>query len=124
MDEVGEDGDLVCMVLCHCLQRVCLEVRGVESGGARGLDLAIGLRGTIRPETNSNDFGVFWNNQQIRIRISSLRKLFFFERFEFLVCSKFNHMQRDCKCACAVACLPPHNSNSNVVVSVTNHDNI
>ena len=26
----------------------------------------------------------------IRIRISSLRK-FFFERFEFLVCSKFNH---------------------------------
>ena len=43
-------------------------------------------------------FGINW---QIRIRISSSR--IFFERFEFLVCSKFNHMQRDCTCACAVA---------------------
>ena len=43
----------------------------------------------------------------------------FFARFKFLVCSKFNHMQRDCTCACAVACLHPHNSISNVVVSVT-----
>ena len=41
-----------------------------------------------------------------------------FERFEFLVCSKFNHMQRDCTCACSVACLHPHNSISNVVVGV------
>ena len=40
----------------------------------------------------------------------------------FLVCSKFNHMQRDCTCACAVACLHPHNSISNVVASVTIHD--
>ena len=43
----------------------------------------------------------------------------FFERFEFLVCSKFNHTQCGCKCVCAVACLCPHNSISNVVVSVT-----
>ena len=59
---------------------------------------------------------------QIRIRFSSLR--FFFERFEFLVCSKFNHMQRDCTCACAVACLHPHNCISNVVVSLMILDNI
>ena len=39
---------------------------------------------------------------------------YFFERFEFLVCS----------CACAVACLHPRNSNSNVVASLTIHDNI
>ena len=31
-------------------------------------------------------------------------------------------MQRDCTCACAVACLHPHNSISNVVVSLTIHD--
>ena len=49
---------------------------------------------------------------------------YFFERFEFLVCSKFNHMQRDCTCACAVACSHPHNSFSNVVASLTIHDNI
>ena len=36
----------------------------------------------------------------------------------------FNHMQRDCTCACAVACLQPHNSISNVVVSLMIHDNI
>ena len=35
------------------------------------------LEGTIPPETNSNDFGVFGIIQQIRIRFSSLRKLFF-----------------------------------------------
>ena len=45
----------------------------------------------------------------------------FFEGFEFLVCSKFNHMQRDCTCACAVACLHPRNSMSNVVVSLMIH---
>ena len=47
---------------------------------------------------------------------------FFFERFEFLVCSKFNHTQCGRACACAVACLCPHNSDSNVVVFVTIHD--
>ena len=30
----------------------------------------------------------------------------FFERFDFLVCSKFNHTQCGRACACAVACLP------------------
>ena len=52
---------------------------------------------TIPPETNSNDF---------------------------LVCSKFNHMQRDCPCACAVACFCPHNSIWNVVASVRIHDHM
>ena len=33
-------------------------------------------------------------------------------------------MKRDCPCACAVACLWPRNSSSNVVVSVTIHDNL
>ena len=47
-----------------------------------------------------------------------------FERFEFSECSKFKHMQRDCACACAVACLHQHISMSNVVVCLTIHDNI
>ena len=42
------------------------------------------------------------------------RENFFFEGFEFLVCS----------CECAVAFLCPRNSISNVVVSLTVHDNI
>ena len=62
---------------------------------------------------NSNDFGVFGINYQIRIQILSLRELFF-EGFELLVCS----------CECAVACLYPHNSSSNVVVSLTIHDDM
>ena len=48
----------------------------------------------------------------------------FFEGFEFLVCSKFNHTQCGPPCACAAACLHPHNSISNVVASVTIHDDI
>ena len=40
------------------------------------------------------------------------------------MCSKFSHVQRDCTCACAVACLCPHCSISNVVASVTIHDNM
>ena len=48
----------------------------------------------------------------------------FFERFEFLVCSKFSHTQCGRTCACAVACLCPHNSISNFVVSSTIHDNL
>ena len=47
------------------------------------------------------------------------RENYFFERFEFLVCS-ITHCGRTC--ACAAACLHPHNSNSNVVVSLTVHD--
>ena len=59
-----------------------------------------------------------------RFEFEFCRRDFFFERFEYLVCSKFNHVQRDCTCACAVACLHPHNSFSNVVVSLTIHDHI
>ena len=57
-----------------------------------------------------------------RFEFDFRRRGFFLERFEFLVCSMFNHMQRDCACACAVACLHPHNSISNVAVSLTFHD--
>ena len=42
------------------------------------------------------------------------RENYFFERFEFLVCS----------CECAVACLCPRNSISNVGASLTIDDNI
>ena len=49
-----------------------------------------------------------------RFEFDFLRREFFFERFEFLVCS----------CECAVACLCPRNSISNVVVSVTIHDDM
>ena len=49
---------------------------------------------------------------------------FFLNDSIFLVCSKFNHKQRDCTCACAVACLHPQNSISNVLVSLTIHDNM
>ena len=41
-------------------------------------------------------------------------KIIFSEGFEFLVCS----------CECAVACLCPRNSISNVVASVTIHDDM
>ena len=75
-------------------------------------------RHTIRRKTNSNDFGVFGINEQIRIRISSLRKLFFFLTIRiFGVFKVQSHTPCGCKCACAVACLHPHNSNSNIVVS-------
>ena len=38
--------------------------------------------------------------------------------------SSITHTPCGCPCVCAVACLHPHNSNSKVVASVTNHDNI
>ena len=72
---------------------------------------------------NSNDFGGFWDQLSDSNSIFVAAD-FFFERFEFLVCSKFNHTQRGRTCACAVACLYPHNSISNVVASVTIHDDI
>ena len=49
---------------------------------------------------------------------------YFLKDSNFLVCSKFNHTQCGRTCACAVACLSPHNSISNVVVSLTIHDNV
>ena len=49
---------------------------------------------------------------------------FFCERFKFLVCSKVqSHTMWPSMCLCC-GCLCPHSSNSNVVVSVTIHDNI
>ena len=82
---------------------------------------------TIPPVRTISFFELF-----SRFEFDFRRRGIFFERFEFLVCSKFIHMQRDCTCACAVvcdctcacavACLHPHNSISNVVVSVTIHD--
>ena len=61
-------------------------------------------------------------NSRFEFDFLSSRKLLFFERFEILVCSKFHHTQCGRTCACAVACLYPHNSISNIVASVTNHD--
>ena len=49
-----------------------------------------------------------------RFEFEYCRREFFSEGFEFLVCS----------CECAVACLCPRNSISNVVASVTSHDDI
>ena len=51
------------------------------------------------------------------------RGIFFLNDSSFW-CSKFNYMQRDCTCACDLACLHLHNSISNVAVSVTIHDHI
>ena len=77
----------------------------------------------MQRKTNSNDFGVFLNLLADSNWNFVVAKIIFFGRFEFLVCSKFNHMQCGRTCACAVACLHPHNSISNVVVSLTIHDN-
>ena len=40
------------------------------------------------------------------------------------MCSKFNRTPCGLSCACAVACLCPHNSISNVVASLTIHDDM
>ena len=45
---------------------------------------------TMRAEINSNDFGSFWNQLADSNSIFFVAKIIFFERFEFLVCSKFN----------------------------------
>ena len=44
---------------------------------------------TMRAETNSNVFGVFWNLAESNLNFV-VAKIIFFERFEFLVCSKFS----------------------------------
>ena len=73
---------------------------------------------TMRPETNSNDFGGFLEFIS-RFEFEFRRCGFFFERFEFLVCSKFNHTQCGRTCACAVACLCQHNS----IIQITQSPN-
>ena len=62
--------------------------------------------------------GVLGINSQTRTRISSLR---IFSNDSIFWCVR-SITQCGCTCACAVACLRPHNSISNVVVSVTIHD--
>ena len=74
---------------------------------------------TIRAQTNSNDFVVFGFFFRRRSNYFFIKNL-----FGFIVCSGFNHMQCDCTCAFAVACLHPDNNIPNVVVSVTIHDNM
>ena len=59
-----------------------------------------------------------------RFEFEFLRREIFFEGFEFLVCSNFNHTPCGCTCACVVACVRPQNSISNVVASVTIHDDM
>ena len=71
----------------------------------------------FRPKLIRTISGVFGSNWQVEFDFR--RRGIFFERFEFLVCSKSDHMQRDYTCACDVASLYPHNSISNVVVSST-----
>ena len=64
-----------------------------------GLEDALALTGpdmncpySMRPETNSNDFGFFFG--LISRFEFDFRRRGFFERFEFfLVCSNFNYMQ-------------------------------
>ena len=100
---------------------------GLSVRGHFWLKLAIFTRNlcvTMRRKTNSNDFGGFGNQLADSNSIFAVAKMKIFERFDFLVCSKFNHTPCGRSCACAVACLHPHNSNSNVVVSVTIHENI
>ena len=96
-------------------------VQGVSLAGS-GDSLESDGVSAIRPETNSNHFGWFWNLLADSNSIFVVAEMNFFERFEFLVCSKFNHTQCGRTCACAVACLYPHNFISNVVASVTIHD--
>ena len=60
---------------------------------------------TIPAETNSNDFGVLGNLLADSNSNFVVAKIIFFERFEFLVCSKFNHTPCGRTCACAVACV-------------------
>ena len=69
---------------------------------------ALKFEDTIRPKINSNDFGSFWNQLADSNSIFVAAEIIFFERFEFLVCSKFSHTQCGRTCACAVACLCPH----------------
>ena len=45
----------------------------------------------MRPKINSNDFGFFLKLIS-RFEVEFRRCGFFFEGFEFLVCSMFNHM--------------------------------
>ena len=78
---------------------------------------------TIRPKINSNDFESLELIGRFEFEFCRCGN-YFFEGFEFLVFSKFNHTQCGRTCACAVACLCPLNSISNVVASMMIHDDM
>ena len=88
--------------------------RAIRLGPNGRCSASVATAGTIRPKTNSNDFGGFWNLSGDSNSIFVVAKFFFFERFEFLVRS----------CECAVPRLCPRISISNVVVFVTIHDDM
>ena len=79
----------------------------------------------VQPQTNSNDFVFFWNYLPDSNSIFVVADFFFFERFDFLrvqssiTCNEICHVHVLWR-----VCTHPHNSISNVVVSVTIHDNI
>ena len=81
-------------------------------------------RVTIPTETNSNDFGFFLELIG-KFEFDLRRRGNYLENpIRFVVCSGLTHMQCDCTCARAVACLHPDKSIPNVVVSVTIHDDM
>ena len=55
---------------------------------------------TIRPKINSNDFGCFWKKLADSNSNFVVANLICLQRFEFLVCSKFNHPQWSYMCMC------------------------
>ena len=89
-------------------------VKGVVMGlFTRNLLNELGWCITMRPEINSNDFGVFLELiSRFEFEFRRRENFFFFEGFEFLVCS----------CECAVAFLCPRNSISNVAASAIHDD--
>ena len=89
-------------------------------GDIFALVAAVNMFITIRPKINSNDFGGFWNQLADSNSNFLVAEIKFFERFEFFGVFKVSsHTMCGRTCACAVACLHPHNSSSNVIVSVT-----
>ena len=83
------------------------------------------IRFTIRPETNSNDFRGFWNQSPNSNSSFVAAEIIFLNDSNFFGVFKVqSHTQCGRTCACAVACLCPRNSISNVVVSLTIHDDM
>ena len=74
---------------------------------------------TIPPETNSNDLS-FCLELISRFEFDFSVSEIICERID--LCSKFNHKQCGRTCACSGASFYQHNSTSNVLASVTIHD--
>ena len=107
--ELVKDGDLLLLLLIDRM----LHLRGLDT-----------VRITMRVETNSNDFGGFWNKLADSNSIFFVAKIIIFLNDSNFWCVQSSTTHSGRTCACAVACLHPHNSIPNVVVSVTIHDNI